>query len=325
MAHDTHRPHDKLFRAVFGAPAEAAGLLRAYLPEPLAVELQWSRLTLQDATFVDEQLRDSESDLLFAIDRAAGDPPAWLYVLLEHQSQPDRWMPFRLLKYCCRIWDRDRRIHPRERGLRPIIPLVFYQGRGRWRHSRELADLFAASVREWPWVPRFSHLLIDQSLVGPDNVHGTLHGRIAQLMMMAPFRYRQEALRRAAHLLAELLRTGDREAVRAFVRYLLATQDRDAAIAFGEDLGQTVSEPGGELMTYAEELINEGLEKGRKEGRREGELRGRVGTIEKLVQAGVQWSVIESATGVDRDSLRALKQRIEEAENGSEDGSERAD
>ena len=68
-------------------------------------------------------------------------------------------------------------------------------------------------------------------------------------------------------------------------------------------------------MTYAEELIAEGLEK----GRREGELRGRVDTIEKLVQAGVQWSVIESATGVDRDALRALKQRLERPEIGSED------
>ena len=315
MDHDTHRPHDKLFRAVFGAPAEAAGLLRAYLPEPLAVELQWSRLTLQDATFVDEQLRDSESDLLFAIDRAAGDPPAWLYVLLEHQSQPDRWMPFRLLKYCCRIWDRDRRMHPRERGLRPIVPLVLYQGRGRWSHSPELAELFAVSVREWPWVPRFSHLLIDQSFVGPDEVRGTLQGRIAQLMMMAPFRHRQEALRSAVHLLAELLPTGDRDAVRTFVMYLLATQDRDTALAFVEDLGKAVSEPGGDMMTYAEELIREG----REEGLREGELRGQVGTIEKLVQAGVQWSVIESATGVDRDALRALKQRLEGSENGNED------
>ena len=84
MAPEVHRPHDKLFRTVFGDPAEAAGLLRAYLPGPLAAELQWSRLTIQDATFVDDRLRDSESDLLFAIDRAVGDPPAWLYVLLEH-------------------------------------------------------------------------------------------------------------------------------------------------------------------------------------------------------------------------------------------------
>ena len=277
MAHEVHRPHDKLFRTVFGDPAEAADLLRAYLPEPLAAELQWSRLTVQDATFVDEQLRDSESDLLFAIERSADDPPGWLYVLLVQQSRPDQWMPFRLLKYCCRIWDRDRRLHPRERGLRPIIPLVFYQGRGRWRHATELAELFAVSVRTWPWVPRFTHVLIDQSLVGPDEVRGTLQSRIVQLMMMAPFRHRQDALRRAVQLLAELLPTGDRDAVRTFVMYLLATQDRDTALAFafafafGEDLRKAMPEPGGDLMTCAEELIAEGLEK----GRREGELRAR--------------------------------------------------
>ena len=96
-----NRPHDKLFRAVFGHAPEAAALLRAHLPDTLARDLQWSSLTLQDATFVDDELRGSESDLLFSVERTAGDqPPVWLYVLLEHQSKPSRWMPFRLLKYC---------------------------------------------------------------------------------------------------------------------------------------------------------------------------------------------------------------------------------
>ncbi len=102
MDHDVRRPHDKLFRTVFSHPAEAAALLRAYLPESLARDLAWSSLTVRDASFIDEQMRDSESDLLYAIERTAGDQPAWLYVLLEHQSKPDRWMPFRLLKYCRR-------------------------------------------------------------------------------------------------------------------------------------------------------------------------------------------------------------------------------
>ena len=106
------------------------------------------------------------------------------------------------------------------------------------------------------------------------------------------------------------------DAVRTFVMYLLATQDRDTALTFGEDLRKATPEPGGDLMTYAEELIAEGIEKGRQEG----ELRGQVDTIEKLVQAGVQWSDIESATGLDRDALRALRQRLEGSENGSEDG-----
>ncbi len=68
-------------------------------------------------------------------------------------------------------------------------------------------------------------------------------------------------------------------------------------------------------MTYAEELIREGREQGRQEGEQKGVLKGRVGTIESLLQAGVHWSVIESATGIDQDALRALKQRL----GGSDD------
>ena len=176
MAHGVQRPHDKLFRTVFADPAEAAALLRAHLPESLARDLRWSTLTLQDRSFVDPDLRDTESDLLFSIRRKAGAPPAWLYVLVEHQSRPDRWIRFRLLKYCCRIWDRSRRQFPRERRLRPIVPLVFYQGPGRWRHATEFAD----SVRHWPWVSRFAHLLVDQSRENPQAVRGRLHGRVRQ-------------------------------------------------------------------------------------------------------------------------------------------------
>ena len=174
MAHGVQRPHDKLFRTVFADPAEAAALLRAHLPEKLARDLRWSTLTLQDRSFVDPDLRDTESDLLFSMRRKAGAPPAWLYVLVEHQSRPDRWIRFRLLKYCCRIWDRSRRQFPRERRLRPIVPLVFYQGPGRWRHATEFAD----SVRHWPWVSRFAHLLVDQSRENPQAVRGRLHGRV---------------------------------------------------------------------------------------------------------------------------------------------------
>ena len=315
MADDVHRPHDKLFRTVFADQRQAAALLQAHLPESIAGHLRWSSLALQDRTFVDDDLLDSESDLLFSVKRTAGHPPAWLYVLLEHQSRPDRWMPFRLLKYCCRIWDRARQQYPNERRLRPIVPLVFYQGRRRWRHPTEFAELFAAPVRDWPWVPQFAHLLIDQSQVGPQAVRGRLQGRIAQLMMMARYRHRREALQHAARLLGQMLTGGGGEAVRPLVRYLLATQTRNTARRFGDELRDAVPGAGGDLMTtYAEELIQEGERKGHVEGRLEGRLEGRVDTIEALLRAGVEWPVIEAATGIGQDALRALKQRLEGSE-----------
>ena len=76
---------------------------------------------------------------------------------------------------------------PKEKQLRPIVPLVLYQGGRRWRHGREFSELFARPVRQWPGVPRYAHLLIDQTKARPDQVRGELRGRITQLAMMAAF------------------------------------------------------------------------------------------------------------------------------------------
>ena len=36
---------------------------------------------------------------------------AYIYLLLEHQSTPDRLMPFRMLKYICNIIDQHLKTH----------------------------------------------------------------------------------------------------------------------------------------------------------------------------------------------------------------------
>ena len=91
------RPHDKYFRRVFSNTKDAASLLRACVPEPLARVLRWSTLTLLPGRFVSPDWRDSQADLLFSVEREPQTDPVLLYVLLEHQSSPDPWMPLRLL------------------------------------------------------------------------------------------------------------------------------------------------------------------------------------------------------------------------------------
>ena len=89
MANDIHQPHDKLFRTVFSDATEAASFLRASLPEPLSRELAWPTLTLLDGSFIDEALRESESDLLYQIKHGSSQEPVLVYILFEHQSSPD--------------------------------------------------------------------------------------------------------------------------------------------------------------------------------------------------------------------------------------------
>ena len=305
MANDLHHPHDKLFRTVFSDTTEAADFLRGYVPEPLSRELDWSTLTLLDGSFIDEALRESESDLLYQIEHGSSQEPLQVYILFEHQSSPDAWMRFRLLKYCCRIWDHSFRDGPEQAQLSPILPLVFYQGKRKWQYSSEFAELFPAVMRDWPFVPHFAHTLIDQSGLEPEGVHGGVKGRLLQLLLMAAFRQPlREALEQAAQLLAVLPPSGGIDYLRVFVRYVIATQDNEAVKAFGEAIQRYTAESGGEIMTYAQELLEE--------GERKGKIEGQIETIENFLKAGVGWAVIESATGIDQKQLAALKQELAE-------------
>ena len=59
------------------------------------------------------------------------------------------------------------------------------------------------------------------------------------------------------------------------------------------------------MMTSGERLRREGREEGRLEGRREGRLE----TIDGFLRTGVDWSLIERATGIGEQEYRQLRSR----------------
>ena len=305
---DIYQPHDRLFRSVFSDASDAAALLQATLPETLRNAFDWTTLTLADGTFVDEDLQGSQSDLLYQVEYAATGQPLSMYLLFEHQSSPDPWMRLRLLRYCCRIWEADRRDDPDRRELRPIVPVVFYQGARGWNHSTEFSDLFPEASRAFAWVPRFTHELIDQTSLAPEAVTGSLRGRITQLLMMVAFdRHVDAALQLTAELLPLLTQaTGGVDEFRRFVLYLMATQDYEVIEAFRDGLRRQGFTEGDEIMTYAQQLLAEGEAKGRAEGRMEKQIE----IVEGLLRVGVAWDVIEEATGLTETGFQELKAQL---------------
>ena len=312
MARRTRQRHDKLFRLVFSNTKEAAAFLRARLPAALARRFRWSTLRRIPGSFVNRELRGLVTDLLFEVRTTVGGGKAgrqWLCLLFEHQSRPDRWMALRMMSYCCRIWEAGRESHPKERFLRPVLPVVFYQGRRRWRYAQELAESFPPEFRgEW-WVPRLRYLVFDQTRVAPEQVVGALRGRLLQLAMMHAFEQAPaEARERYVRLLAELKRVpvhGGVDYFQAFLGYILNTGPRGARRALDEVVDRRAPELRGDLMTIGDELRREGRRQGRRQGRREGRQQGRLETIEGFLRAGVDWRVIESATGVDEQTYRS--------------------
>ncbi len=302
-------PHDKYFYDVFSDAGNAAGLLRPHLPQAVAGSVRWSTLTHLPGRFVSDDWRGREADLLFSVERRDTGPPLLVYVLLEHQSTPDQWMRLRLLNYCVQIWMKWRRRHEDEPRLPLIVPVVFYQGAEPWRHERQFAELVAGAKPSWGWVPRFEHLLIDQTGRSAESVTGGAGARLAQVAMMATYgKAWEELLERTAQLMGQLYPAAGFDEVAMHVEYVLATQPEERQRVFGKALRRHVAGRGGELMNYVERMV----ERGRREGRQEGELRGKVQTIQGLLSRDVPWSTIEAATGIDEARFRRIEQEFDD-------------
>ena len=135
---ETRTPHDSFFKRLFGDLAVATDFMQRYLPPEILSRLDLTTLKLEHESFVDPELRQHFSDLLFSVKTTAQNA-VFICLLLEHKSAPEPWVAFQLLRYIVRFWERQR-----EQGcarLPLVIPLVFYHGQERWNVSRRLSAL----------------------------------------------------------------------------------------------------------------------------------------------------------------------------------------
>jgi predicted transposase/invertase (TIGR01784 family) len=157
--------HDAFFRQALSDPELAATFLREHLPTELAELLGPEPPEPLPGSFVDEELRQHHSDLLFRIQLKTGGN-AFAYVLMEHKSSPDHGARLQLLRYIVRVLTDYYEQNEHQLPLPPVLPLLANQGPDGWRFSCEFRDLFG-SVPEVlrPYLPSFQHVLVDLSRI----------------------------------------------------------------------------------------------------------------------------------------------------------------
>ena len=84
---------------------------------------------------------------------------------------------------------------------------ILSRERSRGGTAGSFPELITDAVPQGRWVPRFEHLLIDQTKQGADSVSGAVGARLAPVAMMATVREsRERLLEQATRLMAELYR-----------------------------------------------------------------------------------------------------------------------
>lgn len=97
MERFSRTPHDAIFRQMLAQKEVARDFLQLYLPAPFLSICDLNTLQLASGSFIEEDLRSSDSDILYSLQTRHG--AGYIYALIEHQSSPDKLMAFRLMRY----------------------------------------------------------------------------------------------------------------------------------------------------------------------------------------------------------------------------------
>jgi len=245
----------------------AAGLLYALLPSAFGSRVDWSALIPIPATFIDPRLAHRYSDLLLSLATRDGST-LLVYVLLEHQSEPDPWMPLRLHGYVHRIWEHWLREHAGARRLPAVLPVVVHHGESGWTAARSLGELYELDAEArgalCEHLPELRFLLDDLVPVPMELIEQRPMTDLGRLTLLLLRQARISAdivadLQRWMGMLARVLRgPAGRWALGLIVGYIFAVRDtvpEGLPEAFEAGLGRDGREA---YMSAAQKLVDQG-------------------------------------------------------------------
>jgi predicted transposase YdaD len=261
----TEKPHDALFKAAFEKPEHAAGIFRSLLPAPVVEAIAWETIARESGSFIDPELADRQSDLLFSIEIRGG--RGLLYLLLEHQSTNDPDMLLRMLIYSARVLERFRKEHP-QGPLPVIVPAVVSHAPAGWTAPRTFHEMFEPNPSTIPGlaelVPSFSLIVEDLAHLGNDDIKARALAVFPSLALWA-LRDARDAGRLLANIVhwgaafAEAARTPHGVAALAqLVRYIALVTDDLHFEAFRAKIREQAPEAEHAAMTIAEQMRREG-------------------------------------------------------------------
>lgn len=271
-------PHDKFFKETLGNVATAKDFLINYLPEHIMKVIDVSTLELQKDNFINNELVESFSDLLFSVD--IHEEVGYIYFLFEHKSYPDKGVAFQLLKYMLEIWEAKTTKENKELPI--VIPLVIYHGKDNWRTPSNLGAMLKGyehlSEEMKAFVPNFNYLLYNVSIFSNEEIKGKAQLRILLTLLRDIFtkdpKELQQSILQAIHYLNELedKQTG-LEYLETMMNYIfggdtsLTESEKDQII---QGIGKIYPEGRELTMSFVDKWREEGWEKGLEKGLEKG-------------------------------------------------------
>ena len=307
----TPTPHDATFKQFLTQPEIARDFMLIHLPAELRAICDLSTLKLESGSFVEEDLRQYFSDVLYSLKTEAGSD-SYIHVLIEHQSTPDKHMASRMFRYAVAVM--QRHLDAGHKKLPLVIPVLFYTGKRspypystRWLDEFDNPELAGRLYSgDFP--------LVDVTVIPDDEI--MTHRSMAALTLLQKHIHQRDIATLTDQLVTLLMAdTLSSPLVMTLIQYLIQAGESADSEAFVRELAQRVPQHGDALMTIAQQLEQKGIEKGIQlgeqrgieKGRNEGEREATLKIARAMLQNGLDSSIVMKMTGLTEDDLTQIR------------------
>ena len=116
-------PHDKLVKKFLEDRGVAISFLETHLPHRILKDLDLLTIVPCSETAVSDEWKKYHSDVVFRCKKRHKEDE-YMYILVEHQSVPDRFMPIRVLRYELNVLGKYLDAKKRPKKLPNIVTIV---------------------------------------------------------------------------------------------------------------------------------------------------------------------------------------------------------
>jgi predicted transposase/invertase (TIGR01784 family) len=291
--------HDSFFKGMFSVRENLQDLVRGPLPPQILGKVQFDTLEFERTSYVDSEMRSFFSDLCCNV--LYGDKQIKISFLFEHKSHYRKNIHLQLLQYILNIWERQA---DNGEELIPVICIVFYHGKRKWKHTNLLKDV---SVELRRYVPMFDYVFFDTKDIGDLAISDRfmVTGVRIAVWSMKRSDNLMEFIRENPSIVSEIfgdLSTIDEGSVKRIIVYLQNNSGKDPDI-INEVMKAVSPESRDILELYSSTYFDQGMEKGIEQGLEQGLVR----TAMNMIRKGYSDKEIAEVTSLTVSRVQSLR------------------
>ena len=294
--------HDRRYKRLFSQPYFLQKLLESFVHEDFISELDFSTLKRWDKSYIDNDFKEKESDLIFSINYK--NKPFYIFLLLEFQSTVDRLMPIRFLRYILEFYETNKSLI-KKGCYPPVFPLLLYSGDAKWTAKHEISELINHVIPS-KYIPSFCYYPVCENEI-PESSLKKIKNAVSAVFFIE--NADPQGLIYKIDELFKIIEDENLEVINEFSRWFYNYFDGIDLISGNDGINRRFENVlevktmfATKLEEYKKELLEQGLEQGREEGKRSGLIE----SAKKLKEKGLSNRKVAELLDLDIEEVKKL-------------------